>query len=293
MNSAKVIGIIYNDKAQRAVDKGKEILDTLITTHECWMQSTSHPGPVNPLITRTNLIITVGGDGTILKAATIAVPYGIPMLGVNLGRLGFMTELKADEALTRIPDYIHGNGWQEERSMIQVSVQRWNGTHYINDGITYNALNDAVLGRGAVARLVHVNAWVDNANLTSYRADAVIASTATGSTGYNLSAGGPILPPNSEEMILKPVAPHVGLATAVVLPEKSTIILIVESDDPAILSVDGSLDLDLNKSDQVEIRRSSSKALFLRTGSPEEFYSTLTRRLGFEGEGGAGRAVFH
>ena len=293
MSSTKIIGIIYNDKAQRAVTKGKEILDVLMDTHECWMQSTSHSGRIDPLIDRTDIIITVGGDGTILKAATIAVPHNIPMLGVNLGRLGFMTELKADEALTRIPEYLNGNVWQEERSMIQVTVQRWNGTNYISDGISFNALNDAVLGRGAVARLVHVKAWVDNAHLTSYRADAVIACTATGSTGYNLSAGGPILPPNSEEMILKPVAPHVGLATAVVLPKKSAVILMVESDDPAILSVDGSLDLDLSKSDQVEIKRSSSKALFLRAGSPEEFYGTLARRLGFEGEGGAGRAVFY
>jgi NAD+ kinase len=293
MSSTKVIGIIYNDKAQRAVAKGKEILDSLMDTHKCWMQSTSYSGRIDPLIDRTDIIITVGGDGTILKAATIAVPHNIPILGINLGRLGFMTELKADQALTRIPEYLNGNVWQEQRSMIQVTVQRWDGTNYIDNGITFNALNDAVLGRGAVARLIHVKAWVDNAHLTSYRADAVIACTATGSTGYNLSAGGPILPPNSEEMILKPVAPHVGLATAVVLPENSTVILMVESDDPAILSVDGSLDLDLSKSDQVEIKRSSSKALFLRAGSPEEFYGTLTRRLGFEGEGGAGRAVFY
>lgn len=235
-----------------------------------------------PLIADTDLIITVGGDGTILRATGLAVRHNIPILGVNLGRLGFMTELQADEALAKIPEYIDGAGWIEERHMIRVeAIMAGDDGSESNNVPAYQGLNDAVLGRGAVARLIRVKACVDGVYFASYRADAVIICTATGSTGYNLSAGGPILHPEAPGMVLKPVAAHIGLATAVVLPKTSTIELIVESADPAVLTVDGYHDLDLKHGDRVRIENSAYKARFHRGGSQEQFYATLANRLGF------------
>ena len=148
----------------------------------------------------------------------------------------------------------------------------------------HHALNDVVVTRGETPRLIWVQALVDGAELTSYRSDAVIVSTATGSTGYNLSAGGPILDPRAEQMVLKPVAPHVGLATAVVLPPGVSVELRVTSSEGAVLSVDGYLNLPVEKGWGVWVQRSERKAKFLRERSSRDFYASLTRRLGFEGE---------
>ena len=293
MKPVKVIGIIYNPRAPKAVSMGKDLLDALSPGRRCWMESAANEEISNPLVEETDLIITVGGDGTILRSARLAVPHKIPILGINMGRLGFMTELRANEALDNLTAYLEGKGWLEERSMLQVQVTSQGSSSKSSNEPLYHALNDAVLGRGAVARLIRVKAWVDGVHLTSYRADAVVICTATGSTGYNLSAGGPILHPQAREMILKPVAPHVGLATAMVLSSSSTVELTVESDDSAILSVDGYQDQLLKRGEGIKIQRSPCKALFLRMGSPEEFYATLTRRLGFDAGQGAGRAVFY
>ena len=286
---AKIVGVIYNPRVPMAVSMGREIFEALSPLRQCWIESAVSEEIAHPLVEETDLIITVGGDGTILRAVRVAVHYNIPILGVNLGRLGFMTELRADEALPKISHYLEGAGWLEERSMLQVQVVSGDGMSEGDRGLSYDALNDAVLVRGAVARLVRVRACVDGVHFTSYRADAVIICTATGSTGYNLSAGGPILHPQAPEMVLKPVAPHIGLATAVVLPKSSIVKLTVESTDPAILSVDGYQDLTLKHGDGVRIQSSPRKAQFLREGSPERFYATLTRRLGFD----ESQAVFY
>ena len=242
--------------------------------------------------------MTVGGDGTILRTARAAVAHDIPLLGVNMGRLGFMTELRPADALERIPGFLEGGGWVEERSMIKARV--FDGATSEEEGESgscnfgwHHALNDVVVTRGETPRLIWVRALVDGAELTSYRADAVVVSSATGSTGYNLSAGGPILDPRAEEMVLKPVAPHVGLATAVVLPPSVSVELRVTSSDGAVLSVDGYLNLPVEKGSGVRIQGSERKAKFLRERSSKEFYASLTRRLGFEGGMGAGRAVFY
>jgi NAD+ kinase len=175
--------------------------------------------------------------------------------------------------------------------MIQVDVQHSGGTNGKQESAGYHALNDVVLGRGAVARVIRVQVSIDGAYLTSYRSDAILIFTATGSTGYNLSAGGPILEPQASEMVLKPVAPHVGIATALVLPRSAMVELQIESEDPAIFSVDGFLDLRLKKGDTVKVKQSSLTSLFLRERTPQDFYASLTRRLGFESNDGIGRSV--
>lgn len=293
MAQAKVIGIIYHPLNPRALEKTKQVLALLGPGRQCWTESAADENTSNPLLDKTDLIITIGGDGTILRTAKAAVPRRIPILGVNMGRLGFMTELRADEALTRIPDYLDGQGWVEERAMLQAQVADGAGNPVPPDMRTHHALNDVVVGRGGTSRLIRVMARVDGAHLTTYRADAVIVSTATGSTGYNLSAGGPILHPQARNMIMKPVAPHVGLATAVVFPSTTAIELALESATPAIFSVDGYLDMPLSRGNALKITMSEHKALFLRQGPPHQFYATLTRRLGFEGGEGVGRPIFY
>ena len=293
MKTVKVVGIIYNPVAPKAPGLAQQIAHSIGPARESWLQPAGSSDITDDGLAQTDLIITVGGDGTILRAARVAVLHDIPLLGVNLGRLGFMTELRARDALDRIPQYLEGGGRLEERSMLKAQVLFQDPNSGSADPTWHHALNDIVLGRGSALRLIGVQAVVNGANLTSYRADAVIVSSATGTTGYNLSAGGPILDPRAKEMVLKPVAPHVGLATAVVLPSSATIDLTVDSTDGAILSVDGYLDHHVQNGDGVRIRKSPKTAKFLRERSSKEFYSSLTRRLGFEGGMGAGRPVFY
>ena len=280
-----VVGIVYNARSSDAKDMAAKIAGLVGNGRQSWMKSAGELGEEGASLIGTDLIITVGGDGTILRAAKAAVAHGIPLLGVNMGRLGFMTELRPADALERIPSFLEGGGWIEERSMLKTQV--------VGESEWHHALNDVVVTRGATPRLIWVQAMVDGAELTSYRADAVIVSSATGSTGYNLSSGGPILDPRAQEMVLKPVAPHVGLATAVVLPPSASIDLSIESYDGALLSVDGYLNEPVAQGSTVRIEGSERKAKFLRERSSREFYASLTRRLGFWGGMGAGRAVYY
>ena len=302
MKPAEIIGIVYNSRAPEAKAMTSALIERLNLEDRVWVRSASDIDLNVAEAKDTDLIITVGGDGTIIRAARLAVLHAMPILGVNMGRLGFMTELEANEALDKVPLYMEGTIRVEERCMLQAAILPKNGQdsherpHLVNgqgrdDPGDYHALNDAVVGRGAMSRVVNISAFIDGAYLTDFRADAVMVSTATGSTGYNLSVGGPILSPQASEIILKAVAPHVGMAPALVLPSTSVVDLAVETDHQVMLSVDGYIDLELAPGDSVRVRRSPHKALFLRAHPHTQFYATLTRRLGFGGGQSTTRAI--
>jgi NAD+ kinase len=221
------------------------------------------------------VIVTVGGDGTLLRAARLAAEAGVPLLGVNLGRLGFLTEIEARNALEQVPLYLSGgHGWVDERQMLQAVVHSSAGPSE-----PVNILNDVVLGRGATPHMVRVTIEVNGVDLTTYQADAVIVSTATGSTAYTLSAGGPILFPQSQDMVVTPVATHGDLDAPVVLPRDCRVELVVRSAAQATMTADGFVNMQLTTGDRVEVTQSPFKARFLRAGSPDRFYETLVYRL--------------
>jgi NAD+ kinase len=240
-------------------------VETVWTTSD-WddaIEATNMPG--------TDLLICLGGDGTVLRAARTVVPNAIPILGVNMGRLGFLAELRPDELLERLPDVLSGRYRLEERAMLQAQIPSW--------GVTYHALNDVVLGRNTVSRPVYVDVWVDGSRLAIHRCDAVIVATATGSTAYSLSAGGPILHPESQDIVITPVSPHLAAARPLVLPPSSVVDLTVSADKDAVVSIDGQIDRELNNGDVVSVCRSSHIALFVRFSKPEEYYANLAERL--------------
>ena len=204
------VGIIYNALIPEAKDLGNAILERLALPAESWIASAEDEDTLRQHSNDTDLVITAGGDGTILRVVRMTAPSGIPVVGINMGRLGFMTELRAEEAMERLPIYLNGGCRVEARNMIQARVVKDGGGAEVNG--PYHALNDVVMARGAVSRVVTIGCNIDEARLTTFRADAVIVSTATGSTGYNLAVGGPILDPESEDLVLKPVAAHIGLS---------------------------------------------------------------------------------
>ena len=281
----KTVGIIYNARIPEALDLSSAIFHQLSLSQDSWLAPAEDLESLRQRANGIALIITVGGDGTILRAVQAAAPNGIPMVGINMGRLGFMTELQVDEALTRLPGYLEDETGvemrTEERNMIQAVVVRGNGSNGYGEDGPHHALNDVVLARGAVSRVVSIAGRIDGAQLTTFRSDGVILSTATGSTGYNLAVGGPILDPLSDSLVLKPVAAHMGLTAAMVLDSSAQVSLALEGYQSATLSVDGHVDHPLEPGDRVDLAQSPYKAKFLRANPPSYFYATLTRRLGF------------
>ena len=270
------IGFVYN----ALVSEAPGLIDSLISHLEirprAWVSSAYDLACHEPEFADTAMIVVAGGDGTILRTVHVVAAHRIPIVAVNLGRVGFMSELRVEEAAERLPVYLDGDVRIERRMMLRAVVTDGRGDRIL----TADALNDVVVGRGGVARLIDIDTVVDGEFLTSYRADAVIVSTPTGSTGYALSAGAPIFFPEALMIMLQPVAAHTGLRDGLVLPHDTEVVLGARDGKHASLSVDGMEDVDLAPEYRVSICRSPHEALFLRATAKTTFYTSLTRRLG-------------
>lgn len=277
MSAEALIGLVYTARVPDAKEFVGSLVDRLGLRDRSWVSSAGDLTAEDTSLPETAAIITVGGDGTILRTVRAAAPHGIPILGVNLGRVGFMTELSVEEAEQQIPGYLDGSPRIEERMMIQASVLT---SENQEPAYSTHALNDVVVTRGSLARILDIDAIVDGIPLTTYRADGVIVATATGSTGYALSAGGPILYPEVKGLLLQPLAAHMSLHTGLVLDADSVIELKASGETEVILSVDGYLDTSLGPEDTVVVRRSPHVARFLRAKPASAFYANLFDRLG-------------
>ena len=270
------VGIVYHPKIEAAHIKAKELREFLVSNGvSAWLCSAWEAEAARAQLDGTDLILSVGGDGTILRAANIVVPEAIPIVGVNLGRLGFMTELNSDDALRKLPSLLAGEGWIDERAMLEAELS---ATAQESPRI-FHALNDVVVARGAVARLVRIEASIDGQHLTTYKADGVLVATATGSTGYSLAAGGPILHPQSQDFLLVPIVPHLSSACIMVLPSTAVVQLHVTTVHQATLSIDGHINLPLEDNATITVKHSPNKARFLRIHPEDSFYSSLEQRL--------------
>ena len=275
MTSPTHIGFVYNAQHPTALQMTEAVMRSLDLGEDCWLSAAEDLGDMRPVLNDTRFIVIAGGDGTILRVVRSIAEFGVPLVGINMGRVGFMAELQVHEALEDLPAYLNGSARLEERMMLEVSVARGDEQEPY---LTLHALNDVVVGRGGSARLLDVVATIDGVILTNYRADAVIVSTATGSTGYALSAGGPIMYPETKAMLIQPVAAHTGLRSGLILPDYTALELQASDKHEALLSVDGFTDTLLHGDDRVSIRRSRYVTRFLRRHAPTAFYAALTRR---------------
>jgi NAD+ kinase len=268
----KRIGILYHPKVQKSEQFALELKDFFKSKGiECWFQSSWDEPAARSQVEGSDLMISVGGDGTILRVARIIFPREIPIVGINFGNLGFMTELEAGDAIKGLSDIIAGKGWMEERTMLQAVVP--------SSGKTYYALNDVAIGRGRCLRLVNIEVHVNGVLFTTYRADAVIISTATGSTGYSLAANGPVIYPESRDMILKAVCPHLSMDKALVLAPDSVVKLKVSTNHEAVISMDGQVEEPLKSGDEIEVALSKNISKFIRLRPRSMFYTTLVSKL--------------
>lgn len=276
------IGILHHPKKPDSLDLAERMEQFLRRENvtEIWRNSAWDAAAIKSELPNVDLLITLGGDGTMLRAARLGAAHDVPMLGVKMGRLGFLAEIFPQDWRTPLGQLLKGEFWIEERLMLRVLVEkpRPNGGER-EIRCEYDALNDVVLSRGSLARIVRVSTNLDGGYLTTYTCDGLIVSTATGSTAYALAAGGPILPPELKNILVIPVAPHMSMDRAVVLSEGSEVRLRVYSDHSAMLTVDGQFEVEVEDENEIVVSSSPHRARFVRTRPHSYFYQTLMDKL--------------
>lgn len=275
----KEAAVLYNPRIEESMPTAKEIVLFLIENGiPARMISSSDECGVEDCLEAVTLLVVLGGDGTTLRAARISYGREIPILGVNFGRLGFLSEIEPDNWRENFDKLLRGDYWVEKRMMLTASV--WQNSHCTGE---YHALNDVVISRGGLARVIWLRTQVNGAELATYIADGLIISTPTGSTAYALAAGGPVLPPDLRNILLQPIAPHMTLDRSVILSEGARIRVHVRTDHQATLTVDGQSQVDLMTDDLVEVAASTYVSRFIRLGDPAYFYDSLLSRLNLPG----------
>jgi len=279
----KKVGILYHPMVEATLAKAKELESSLTMQGiVAWKSSSWEKEEINTMLEGTDLLLTVGGDGTILRAVQAVIPGTTPITGINQGKLGFLTELDAAEAIQKLPLLFAGQGWIDERVMLQAELVSQG-----QEPRVFHALNDVVIARGDIPRIIRIDAVVDGQPLTTWKTDALVISTATGSTAYALAARGPIMHPQSRDILLVPVAPHLCLSYPLVLPETAEISLRLNTYHSAALTVDGHINLSVSDGDTVIIKRSPHVARFFRIRAENSFYLSLEDKLkGKQGESG-------
>ena len=221
-----------------------------------------------------DLMITLGGDGTMLRAGHLCGPSNIPILGINLGRFGFLMEIQEGQWQSYLPRLIQGDYWLENRMML--CTEQWRSGTMLG---RWDVLNEVVVSRGQIIRPVQLETYVDQRYLTTYVADALIAATPTGSTAYALAAGGPILPPELRNILLVPVAPHLSLDRAIILAEGSSVSIVVVVEHQAVFSVDGQVPIGLADGDRIDVSAGKHTIQCVRLHDPGYFYRNLTPHM--------------
>jgi NAD+ kinase len=219
-------------------------------------------------------VIALGGDGTILHAGHFCAAKDTPLMGINMGHFGFLYEIQRDEWRNYILRLLQGNFRLEKRMMLRAEL-----LHAEKVLGAWDVLNEVIVCRGQIVRPVRLTAHVDGYLLTTYVADGLIASTATGSTGYSLAVNGPILPPELRNILIIPVAPHMSWDRAIVLSEGASVCITVNTGHDAVLSVDGQSPVPMMDGDQVHVTANDHSLSLIRFQNPDYFYRNLNHHL--------------
>jgi NAD+ kinase len=227
------------------------------------------------ILNQAELVVVLGGDGTLISVARLFSGRDIPILGVNLGSLGFLTEITVEELYTRLEKVLEGNPRVSERMMLEVTLHR-EGQQIEK----CHVLNDMVINKGALARIVDLETKVNRHFLTTYKADGLIISTPTGSTGYSLSAGGPIIHPLMSCIVITPICPHTLTNRPIVVTDESVISITVASsfDEKVYLTLDGQVGFELREGDSVEVRKALMTTALVMSKT-RDYFEVLRTKL--------------
>ena len=281
----RTIGIMANAGKDAALSVAKAAdeylrargVDVLIQHHVADDIGDPKRGLSESQVTDADAVLVLGGDGTILATSRECASKGTPMLPIHLGRFGFLTEV-APEDLNLALDALLGGGYTvDERMMLQCEALRGDDEE---DQASAFALNDVVIANGPLSRVLHLRMSVNGKYVTTYAADGIIIATPTGSTAYSLSAGGPLVHPSMQTILVTPICPHTLTARALLVPEDAEITIVVERDpqDMVRVTVDGQVGFPLLAGDEIKVRRSPYPARLLNVGGAD-FYDKLQSKL--------------
>lgn len=272
------IAVVPNINKDIGLECTKRIIKYINGRAQVYMQSSYKAARLDvnytdDIYSNADIVIVIGGDGTILRAAGMCAVKNIPILGINLGRIGFMSEVEVDDIENAVSRLLNGDYEVEERMMMEVSVTgATRGTFY--------ALNDVVVSKSAEAKLIFMKLYADGEQMNAYVADGVIIATPTGSTGYSLSAGGPVVDPLTKLFVATPICAHMLSARPAIMSAEKKIKLRLDDkpDNEAIVSVDGCHQAHIKPSDSVEVTKSKYVTRLIRIGKVS-FYDTLIKKL--------------
>jgi len=281
-DSLKLVGIVIKDNSSRAFNTAEVLKGYLRSRDIEYLILQSKKGAIekNALdkIPACDLAVAIGGDGTLLFTARVFSQYGIPIAGINLGGLGFITEFREAEVVECVQCFISSMHSFEERMMIDITVNRGGASCFQSKG-----LNDMVISTGGISRLLELEVSNGNRFIGTYRADGIIVATPTGSTAYSLSAGGPILEPTTEAFVICPICPHsLGARPLVVPPREDIIIRILSTHRKVITTVDGQLAFDVQDGDEVLVSKSETVTKLISLGN-RSFYDIVREKLAWKG----------
>ncbi|HEB30426.1 MAG TPA: NAD(+)/NADH kinase [Spirochaetes bacterium] len=277
-----LVGIVIKSKSLKANKAAETLVNYLelkaIGYFIINSKETAFNEEVQQKIPLTNLCVTFGGDGTLLYAARIFSQHEVPIIGVNLGRLGFITEFSEADVLECLECVINENNEFEDRIMVDVQVFRDGSYLYRSTG-----LNDLIINTGGISRLIQLEVSSGKNKIGSYRADGIIVATPTGSTAYSLSAGGPILAPTMSAFVICPICPHSLGARPLVVPSEERVMIKIMSEDMEIMgTIDGQVAFDLEFMDEVYIEKSKTVTKLVSLGT-RRFYDIVNEKLYWKG----------
>ncbi|HNQ63171.1 MAG TPA: NAD(+)/NADH kinase [Syntrophorhabdaceae bacterium] len=276
----KKIHIVCKKKKDDAIRLARKIIDEFGKNNDIYLDEESARSiryekqiEIEHIGKNANFIIVLGGDGTLLSVARHGRENNVPILGVNLGSLGFLTEISVEEVPALINETLNDRFDISKRIMIDVSVNREGEKVF-----EFSILNDAVITKDALARIFDIETYVNDDYLATYRGDGLILSTPTGSTGYSLSAGGPILYPSLKNLIVTPICPHTLTNRPIILPENSTIrAILLSKDERVVLTLDGQIGFPLEYGDEIVVKQSSHVVNLIKSSSKGYFEILRTK----------------
>jgi len=255
--------------AQRHVDV---LLD--VDTASAIGATSSYPRTTLPDL--VDCMMVLGGDGTLLSVARLLEEREVPILGINLGSLGFLTEITTTELFPRLQKVLDGHYVIQKRMRLKTCIHRRDGACLMQPVV----LNDVVINKGALARIINLETSVDDLYLTTYRADGLIVSTPTGSTAYSMAAGGPIMHPNLHALILTPICPYTLSHRPLALPDTAHIqVMLQTSDEDVRVTLDGQIGVELYYGDVVDIQQAARPMQLIRTLQQDEYFHILRTKL--------------
>jgi len=279
----KTIGIMANSGKPAALEVAA-VADAFLRTHGLTVRlqnrvaeelGVPERGMLDDGVADVDAVLVLGGDGTILATARLCAPLGTPMLPVHVGRFGFLTAVAPEDLTGALSSLLAGDYSEEERMMLWCETRR--------DSILQDsglALNEIVIANGPLSRVLHLRTSIDKRYVTTYAADGIIVATPTGSTAYSLSAGGPLVHPALQTLLVTPICPHTLTSRALLVPPTAEVTVVVERDphDIVRVTIDGQLGFPLQTEDAIHIRRAPYQARFLSVGGAN-FYDKLQNKL--------------